>query len=162
MLFQFTPPEGGCHQYLVETDNMKDAPEIFEEWMQRTYESAAWWIEKDIRNLDNWNVATDVHIIRKPDGMVLEREKKPPRYTSAELWDLLERIAPYWPSDTDAIRRTIHHTEIENFVRGLEEYFSGSFIKMVFEDELEDMPLEMSNYSDLLQAVARWRLEIGK
>lgn len=59
MLFQFIPPEGGCHQYFVHALIEKEAIEKFIIWQEENLNTGSRWPLDIIKNEDNW-IESDV------------------------------------------------------------------------------------------------------
>ncbi|MBD3260466.1 MAG: hypothetical protein GF334_02095 [Candidatus Altiarchaeales archaeon] len=85
-----------------------------------------------------------------------------PKYTPAELWSLLKIIKSNFICPLDHIRRTYGDEGVEGYVRSLEEDLTPAFTKILFEDNLEDLPLQMEHCMPLMKKVALWRLKVGK
>lgn len=59
-LFQFVPPEGSCHVYLVKADYLILAMNKFIKW-QEVFENG--WPEEAVKNESNWTVDTSIIFI---------------------------------------------------------------------------------------------------
>lgn len=61
IMWEFEPPEGSCHNYIVKADYLELAIEKFITWQNENLESK--WPEEIIRDKTNWSNNMSTHII---------------------------------------------------------------------------------------------------